>query len=381
MTDIDDMPDEILRKILSRLPPKPMGQSRCVSKRWNRLISDPSFMMSRPSSRLTLCRHTSDRYNPIMFIKILDGSNGSVTNVEFSTFKDLPTMRNWDDRFIKIVGTFSGIILLAVKDLATFDVYRESSYEEHIILFNPFTGIHEIFKDPYSPLPGGLHLYGFGYGAAPDEMKLVRFRRFRVSGNITSSCEVLNLKTRSWSKPAITIPDGHFEGYIGTFLKGYLYWMISSKIMALDVDKMVISYLHQPDSTIDKESYLGTCNGRLWMITNTDDKTLNFDVWVMKEQGVGNSWSKACSFAVGLEPPTYFSLSHSIEITEDGRIIVFINKDDYRHMFIYDTSKNSSKLLECQEGEEEGEEEEEEEVEWGFKYKESLISPINICRV
>nr|XP_043620206.1 F-box/kelch-repeat protein At3g06240-like [Erigeron canadensis] len=324
MAEIDDMPDEVLCKILSRLPPKTMGRSRCVCTHWNRLISDPSFMMSRPSSRLYLRRDASHPYNP-MSIEILDGSNGSVTNVEFSVFKDLPTMKNWDDRFVKLVGTFRGSILLVVKDLATWDVYKGSYYQEHMILFNPFTGVHEIFKDPYSPLPAGVYAYGFGYGAARDEMKLVRFRRFRVSGENTGSCEVLNLKTRSWSQPALTIPDGSIDGYIGTFLKGFLYWMISSKIMALDVDKMVISCLHQPDSTVDKESCLGTCHGRLWMITNTDAKTLNFDVWVMKEQGVGNSWSKACSFAVGLEPPRYFLLSRYIKITEDGRIIVFLN--------------------------------------------------------
>nr|XP_043622845.1 peptidyl-prolyl cis-trans isomerase FKBP62-like isoform X2 [Erigeron canadensis] len=76
-------------------------------------------------------------------------------------------------------------------------------------------------------------------------------------------------------------------------------------------------------------------------------------------------------------------------------------------MFIYDTSKHSYKLLECQGGGEEVEEvwgikykemnmliydsskhsykcqgggEEEVEEEWGIKYKESLISPMNICR-
>nr|XP_043612993.1 uncharacterized protein LOC122584966 [Erigeron canadensis] len=222
-----------------------------------------------------------------MSIEISDGSNGPVTNVEFSLFKDLPAIKNWDDRFVTIVGTFRGIILLAVKDYIAWE--NGNSYmQEHMILYNPFTGVHEVFKDPYFPLPGGAHAYGFGHGATPNDLKLIRFRMFTRSKKSWDSCEVLNLKTRSWSRPELISPDGYLYDDIGIFLKGYLYWMNSSRILALDVEKMVISFIGQPNSAFDKQSYLGTCHGCLWLITNTDAKTLNFDVWVMGEQGVGD---------------------------------------------------------------------------------------------
>ncbi|PWA44015.1 F-box domain-containing protein [Artemisia annua] len=37
------VPEDILCKILANLPVKPLLQFKCVSKHWNRLISDPSF--------------------------------------------------------------------------------------------------------------------------------------------------------------------------------------------------------------------------------------------------------------------------------------------------------------------------------------------------
>lgn len=46
-----DIPDDVSREILVRLPPKSVFKFRCVSKRWNDIIQDPSFLHSYASRR------------------------------------------------------------------------------------------------------------------------------------------------------------------------------------------------------------------------------------------------------------------------------------------------------------------------------------------
>nr|XP_043638139.1 F-box/kelch-repeat protein At3g06240-like [Erigeron canadensis] len=332
-TRVDDMPDDILCNILSRLPVKPMvGRCKCVSKRWNALISDPSFMMSRsPLIYLESWGDESDdEYTteipiPINPTYILDETRESVTvDLDDSIFNLPPPEHGNADhrnrRFVTIVGTFSGIILLVVTDFTEFYPTFSHHMDPHIILYNPATGVYEILDDdPNPPLFDNhyedKHAYGFGYGATVDELKIVRCRKYQ--SDTWNTCDVLNLKTRSWSHPQLHITHQYtiFKDVVGTFLKGYLYWIINtniyskngySKIVAFDVDKMVFSEMHLPYPVInDENNCLGTCHGCLWMITNTADDTINFDVWAMNiiDQDVADnySWSKTCSLTIGLE--------------------------------------------------------------------------------
>nr|XP_043638140.1 F-box/kelch-repeat protein At3g06240-like [Erigeron canadensis] len=399
-TGVDDMPDGILCNILSRLPVKPMvGRCRCVSKLWNALISDPSFMMSR--SPLIFLEswgdESDDEYTteipiPINPTYILDES---VThNLDDSLF-NLPASEYDRDqrnrRSVTIVGTFSGIILLVVNDFTKFYSSYYVRMNPHIILYNPTTSVYDILDDDQNPplyyYSDELdHAYGFGYGATIDELRIVRFGKYHW--DTWNTCDVLNLKTRSWSHPQLLTTHEYatFKDVVGTFLKGYLYWIINtniyskngySKIVAFDVDKMVFSEMHLPDQAINNEyNRLGTCHGCLWMITNTDDDTLNFDVWVMNinDQGVDDnySWSKTCSFTIGLEGQHDLCFYRIIKITDDGRIIIYVEMDDCPDRIIYyDTSKHSYKLQDIV-------------LKYrpnrGIIYKESLVSPMNICR-
>ncbi|KAJ9554013.1 hypothetical protein OSB04_018058 [Centaurea solstitialis] len=45
-TTIDNFPLDVLSNILIRLPAKPLARIRCVSKPWNTLLSQPSFIKS-----------------------------------------------------------------------------------------------------------------------------------------------------------------------------------------------------------------------------------------------------------------------------------------------------------------------------------------------
>nr|GEZ64637.1 hypothetical protein [Tanacetum cinerariifolium] len=282
---MEEVPDGILHNILARLPAKPLLRSRCVSKRWNNLISDPYFMKMR-SCRKTLL------VSPPLYI--LDGSV-PVDNLAHPPGRLLhdPNVRCMMSRFI-----------------------------DQLILYNPFTGASKQLHDPYFASSYNYeHLYGFCHGETLDDLMIVRFRDYSLPPNHNwKTCDVLNLKTNLWRTSEILIQDADFRGRgrgeIGRFANGFLYWIAYKKIVALNVREMVISEISRPAVTYEMDSIFGTLHGCLCMITlNSNDYEL--DVWVMKEHDVKNPWSIVHSIQL---PFQVYELFHTMDdgLLEDG---------------------------------------------------------------
>nr|GEX96894.1 F-box domain-containing protein [Tanacetum cinerariifolium] len=274
-----NLPDDVIRNILARLPTKILVQSRCVSAHWNRLISD-FFIKSRSCRKILLVGpdfHAIEDNGPC-------GDDVVKLPYPFECQK-----KDGVYRYIKAIGTFNGIVILVVNHHKYVDE-RFKEFASHIILYNPLTGESEILPDPYSPFYGNkIHTYGFGYGTTKYDLKIVRFRGLTKPDNNWNTCDVFNLKGRSWSTSTILIEDAIFCDDVGTFLNGSLYWCALSKIVALNVNQMVISEIHLPFTGISRETHLGTLHGCLWMITPTENH-VKFNMRVMKmEEGVKNS--------------------------------------------------------------------------------------------
>lgn len=131
--------------------------------------------------------------------------------------------------------------------------------------------------------------------------------------------------------------------YVGMFLNGFLYWIASNKIVALSVEEMVISYvpLPVPDTLPDYTDIVwGTLHGCFCMITEAEN-IYDFNVWIMKEHGVENPWSKVHSFRLPLELRSIPGWQ-VINAMDDGRIFM---EDCSQNLVIYDTLKHSYKVL------------------------------------
>lgn len=322
--------DDILHNILARLPGKALLLAKCVSTHWNRFISDPSFMKSISRRMILVLSSPSHALNETA---VVDDLAHSMVKIHYPYEKG-------KYRYVRIIGTFNGIVLLAIND--SYVVGGTSiHFTSHMILLNPFTGASKILLDPYSPFDDQYHVYGFGYGATQDELKIFRFRDCKHPGYCWNTLDVFNLKTSSWSTSEILIKDADQfrDNDVGTFLNGFLYWVAShKKIVALNVNDMLISDIHLPYTCRSSQTHLGTLHGYLCMIV---DKYIQFDVWVMKEQGVENSWSKVCWFKLGLEVKCFkFTV---INIMDDGRILMA--GDVMNYLVIYDISKHSYKIL------------------------------------
>ncbi|GKD15100.1 putative F-box domain-containing protein [Tanacetum coccineum] len=343
--------DHILYNILARLPAGSLFRFKCVSKHWNSLIKDPYLMKLRSCPRILLSYKNLAAIDDNLHV---DGTTNSVVEVS-SLFGD-----------VTIVGTFNGIVLLLLdKDL-----------HHQLILYNPFTRVSKMLpKLSYDFFR--IYTFGFGYGATMDDLKIVRlgFDWFKI---FDDHCDVFSFKKSSWEEVKLSnIHDIEYRnGDAGKFLKGFLYWIGSSKldkvvIMALNVTNMVLSKINsvQPSNEFFP---LGTIDGCLCIIDESGDK--GFDVWVMKEQGVESSWTKAWSVPLSIRLEGYcFSKLFPVCILDSGRILI-MDIISYQ-LIIYYTSNGSFKKLNLSEELRHGLDR------WkrdGIEYVESLVSPSNL---
>ncbi|XP_071738817.1 F-box/kelch-repeat protein At3g06240-like [Rutidosis leptorrhynchoides] len=317
--------DDITNNILTRLPGKSLIRFRCVSKHWNRLISDPYFMKSR-SRRMILLKH------PMPFV-VLDTKDHSIMKIPNSLLEER------ECKEVSIVGTHNGIVVLVTTDF---------SLRTHIYLYNPLTRASKLLDvmDRPSPELSLLYEFGIGYGATTEDLKIVRFGCFSVSDLPRLTCHVYDFKTSSWARSTLPFNDYFFFWDAGIFLNGYIYWFISLTcvgIIALNVKEMVFSIINLPNGKDPRgiyhylDSYVGTVlgslNGCLCMI---DKKDTGFELWVMKEDKK-NSWSNERSFTFGLDW-NYLKKFHPVCILVDDRILL---TDGYNQFVMYDTSKDS----------------------------------------
>ncbi|XP_076946920.1 F-box protein At3g07870-like [Bidens hawaiensis] len=370
MANTHHIGDDVLRNILARLPGKPLLRFLCVSKHWYGLISDPYFMKSRSRQMILLLL-------PIPGPLVVIDDNALAENA----MARIPYQVNRCTHKISIVGTFNGIVLLAL-------IHR-SLLRCELVLFNPLTCASKILV-VMNPRSSYFHKFpyvfgfGYGYGETTRDLKIVTFQA--ISINLEYKYDVFDLKTSSRSTPPQCIEwDYHFLSDVGVFVNGFLYWATSKKyspILALNVKEMIFSMMKLPDgleqlSPLHHElpnmsSLLGSTSGCLCMI-NIINNT-RFDLWLMKEQGNDNSWMKAHSFTFALDARCRWSQRvYPLNILSSGKIIMTNTSSLLR---IYDTSKHSYKILRSLTN----------LRDFAFtayipsmEYVESLISPSDVC--
>ncbi|XP_076960129.1 F-box protein CPR1-like [Bidens hawaiensis] len=319
---MENVADDVLHNILARLPIKPLLRYRCVSKNWNHIISYRCLIKSRPRQMILL---------PFTWPLVAIDANEPhhMVRLPHSPLDD--EAKEWTQVFV--VGTLNGIVLLALTN------YKSLSCK--LILYNPVTCASKIAVVMSLPLRSRPYVFGFGYGATKDDLKIVRFElcdQYRF--------DVFDLRTSSWSvKPRYIVRNFSFQDDAGMHVNGVLYWVTLRAsyfgIFALNVRKMVFSDIKPPDGFgFDKRievPVLGSIGGCL-CVANKVGST-RFDVWLMKEEC---SWMKTHSFNFDLERLDCFqAFIIPICISGNGKILIMIRCSSSTQLVIYDTSNDS----------------------------------------
>ncbi|KAL5843324.1 hypothetical protein ACOSQ4_009282 [Xanthoceras sorbifolium] len=181
--------------------------------------------------------------------------------------------------------------------------------------------------------------FGFGYDVASDDYKLVRIignqsstKLVTIFGQVhrpSTKFTVYSLRANSW-RWIEDLPDDcsfySFHQSSGTLVAGTLNWMESIEsrkstdlIISFDLKSEKFCKVSVPDKTTTKvgkwDTVLNVLGGCLCLSCNHHRKKV-FDIWVMKEYGVKDSWTKLFSFS-------YLSINFDVHRLRTARSLVY----------------------------------------------------------
>ncbi|KAI5678324.1 hypothetical protein M9H77_09274 [Catharanthus roseus] len=331
MARLLNLPEDTLIEILLRLPVKTLVRFKCVSKSWFSLLTCPSFIDMHLKFSLTRddefvlinrseepCQNILSLHNDDEFLSIL------VPNLEIQYLNDeSPEIKAPNDQCFKLVGSScNGIVCL---------------FNDHnFALFNPATRQIRILP-PHPPCPEGFYSYtevlGFGFDAATDDYKVVIISQLDFRNPLDDhpnisvrhfdldfwEAKIYSFTKDSWKELDYVPPLIHSFRPTGfdLFFNDRIHYIIGvgyececrdPSILSLDISTELFHKFGYPkadktstdEDTGDYES-LAIINDALALILYTgkypDPHPFEqfIDVWIMKEYGNEESWSKQYS--------------------------------------------------------------------------------------
>ncbi|XP_022722824.1 F-box/kelch-repeat protein At3g23880 isoform X2 [Durio zibethinus] len=331
-------PLELIVEILSNLPVKSLLRFRCVCRSWNSLITDPFFVK----------KHLQKAQNDPKFTKkrvlINTGNTQTQTQIQISIkscslaaiYEDLivnsseieyPSKRA--SRFDWIVGSCNGLICIAIR-------------QDTVFLLNPSLRICKRLPDlGFRKRRGCYTVYGFGFDASVDDYKVVRVFCCQSEGcgdGYESIVRVYSLRTNCW-KRIQDFPFGVPCDEAGKYVDGRLNWAVFSRpemglswtIVSLDLAEETYMEVLQPGFGVGvSERTLAILDGCLCVLCNYG--RLYADVWVMREFGKRDSWTKLVTVPYMRDPGSEL-FSIPLFVSESGEILLHLGKSMRRALF------------------------------------------------
>ncbi|KAF8007974.1 hypothetical protein BT93_K1843 [Corymbia citriodora subsp. variegata] len=306
------LPHDVVIEILKRLPVRCLLRFRCVCRSWHSTIDDPHFMAVH-SNHSAL--HASDPY-----LVALDVANDRVPTVcsMFSNESltppspwqiEIPFFTPPNDHLF--VGSCNGLI--CVKETSLRD-----GPEQTVYLWNIFTRKHKAVPLPH---PGMTHVVrGFCFDAKSNDYHVVRFLHFacvhyRCYEINKPQVEIYSLRTDSWRTLECEVPLLYHRSR-AVSLNGNLHWYaldwkagVAGSIASLDIAGEVFDIMALSEEMLPKDSSLvvaevAVLNDLLAVFVCRGGPPGNHEshspcsVWVMRDYGVPESWTKLYTFEV-----------------------------------------------------------------------------------
>ncbi|KAL2533193.1 F-box protein CPR30 [Abeliophyllum distichum] len=337
-----NVPDYLLKDILSRLRAKSLLRFRSVSRSWRTLIDSPSFIKIHMERSVKLKMEQSSvevihRCNLIKFHSLhLDLLSGDPKRDPeelahpFGYRYDLDKSVSYTGKYeIHLVGSCNGLLC-----------FVDSAHR--IVLWN--LAIHKYFELQCSgiELPKFVNrvryvTYGFGYDSTTDDYKVIRLITAYNKRSL-SECllvELYSLKSDSWTR----FED--LEGYAfgvnyGVLLGGALHWLryqpdLECTIVGFDLTKEEFNIVPCPYlSGKFTLMNLGNFQGCLSLLCQFDEAYSSI-MWVMKELGIKESWSMVFIvyiIDIDMRPIDHSKRKRSIFLDKNNNSLQLYNIED-----------------------------------------------------
>ncbi|KAI3435444.1 Peptidase A1 domain-containing protein [Psidium guajava] len=347
-SDEPKLPLDVVIEILKRLPVESLLRCRCVSRSWRSAIDDPRFVALHlnhsaldASNWYLLCMNL---WHPVQRLCSLF-SNESLTLPSKSQI-EIPFVTPPDCHIVD--GSCNGLICITEIFIHGY-VEIKTTY-----LWNLFTRKHKAVPRSSLEQQSLLVSTGFGFDARSNDYKIVRifyvlkdnggFRPKKRRKRITPQVEIYSLTTDSWRSLERQVPT-LCRGDRAVFLNGNLHWFgynfdglgneagYRSSIVLFDVAGEVFDEMALPEEMPrqDADDYLimsmAVLNDSLAVIVSVSGTVADPEphfvcsiwVWVMREYGVPESWTKLYSF----EP--WGEVSQIDGFTRNGELVMQID--------------------------------------------------------
>jgi F-box interacting protein len=301
-------------------------QLRCLCKFFHYLISDPKF--AKKHLQLSTKRHhllVTSKNNLGEYVHC-DSPISSLFSTSIITMTQLyPPNITSRDNIAHVLRSCDGIFC---------GMLNAGSY----FLWNPSIRKLKLLPPLDIPLVSDLFRVSFGYDCFIDNYKvIVVFSKNKVCVN--------SLGNDYWRK----IEDFPFSYRIcgpGVFVSGTVNWLardsLDSKrvIVSLDLEKESYQNLSQPD-LVNNNWTLEVLNDCLCIFARSD---MFFDLWVMKEYGDKESWTKMYSVPY-MEDPGSSPYPNALYISEDDQMLMEVYDRESNKLKVYDRESNKLKLV------------------------------------
>ncbi|KAK4477634.1 hypothetical protein RD792_016872, partial [Penstemon davidsonii] len=269
--------EDVILEILSRLPVKTLSRFKCVCKLWYTLIESPSFInrhLSHENNReRLLVRHCGpdDEYAYALYLD--------------DNLCEYEEPDHWQ-MLLKV-----GILLGPLNG-----IFCSIGINRQMALLNPatrkFRPIPFRNRDTPPHLTMCEDIFGFGMDPVSGNYKLVSLRYFwNEETNVAhypSLVSVYNSGNDSWryfeDANLVNSSRSTNKSLCNTFLNGVYYWLTESNenvaILAFDMSNEVFRDIKTPDCIKPKEGELALCGDSITLLSYDPDKVNKYvDIW------------------------------------------------------------------------------------------------------
>ncbi|GER56314.1 F-box protein [Striga asiatica] len=285
-----NLPFELVEDILRRLPVKSLKRFRSVARSWHSLIDSEPFAKSHLHRSLS----TASNRHLLIGLELLAVDLGRLDRA-------VPLRPPFCYRASDGFSNSCNGVVLAMGDPP--------------VLYNPFSRDHRVL--PSCPIehrtPPECYphtVYGFGYEPIADDYKVIRVIEFRHEGSyawVSSEARVYSLRSNCWRRiEDFPYPLPFLNCFWRVHVSGSLHTLVldpresdGGKIMAFSVQTEKHSSMKLPPGVQmwDSHVVLYVLDSCLSVVHRK--KYSKIDIWVMKEYGSSESWTKV----VAVGPP------------------------------------------------------------------------------
>ena len=305
----EHLPYDVVFDILTQLPVKSLIKFRCVSKSWNSMITKPDFIKTHFDIAKSLSHNNKNNNKGYLlympenddFFFLLRKElctvvcNSDRTFTEISRFQ-IPITH------VRIVGFSNGMFCL------------HNFYNNVLYLWNPSIRKFKMLPNPHLTHPSYRRrvVLGFAYHSQNNDYKILRILIFY---NKRAEAEVYTLSTDSWRKVQFELNIGSIDEIVESycfFFNGALHSIASSQdykfILSFDLNDERFREIMLPPNYLDgarqHSQSLAVFKGSLALIVLGEYLGGGRDIchiWVMREYGVVESWTKESVLVDGFE--------------------------------------------------------------------------------